>query len=182
LVEWTESRINHRSTEEGAKVRPTIDFLIKAGLPTYVFAGLEVHRVDETVLAHQWVTFSTAVEPKFRLLVFRGPGDGTDDCLALFSPNEIQSSIERLGLALSQAGTNDLSLGFHMVSVPLLPDWIHIPYYESRSRKDFLTCVLTAEAEPREVFTVDESLLEMTLTSFLQVDIVYLGESNLGFM
>jgi hypothetical protein len=74
-----------------------------------------------------------------------------------------------------------LSQGFHIISVPILPDWIPIST-ENGGAEDLLTCVLTAEADPREIFTLDEGLLEMTATSFLQVDVASISEICSGFM
>lgn len=170
------------------RVRPTIDFLIKGGVPSYFMVGLEVGEVhgdtneDEesqacTLLAEQWTTFSNAIEPGMRVLVYLGSGDGTDERIAFYGSNEVQNVLEVLAVSLSEATSDDIQSGFHIVSVPLSTDWIQsIPLSYSR-----ITCFATSEPDARVLFTLDSTLLEMTATSVLQVhtgDLV--GRSTLG--
>jgi hypothetical protein len=155
------------SGEWRATVRPTIEFLVKSGTPMYAFACLEVDGVDEPKLAQQWITFETSIEPNFRMIVYKGPGDGTDDRLALVTPGQVRNALERLGNAMSQSGSDDLTMGFHIVSVPLLSDWLSVGSCEQHEEQ-VLTCVLTAERDPREVFTLSDDLIEMTATSLLR--------------
>jgi hypothetical protein len=133
----------------------------------YAFAGLEVHGADQPKLAHQWITFGTSVEPNFRMVVFKGPEDGTDDRLALVTPDQVRDALERLGNAMSRSGSVDLTMGFHVVSVPLLRDWLSVESSD-QDEKQVVTCVLTAERDPREVFTLSDDLIEMTATSLLR--------------
>lgn len=155
------------SSEGGqVSVRPTIEFLVKSGTPMYTIAGLEVYGDDQRRLAHQWITFGTSVEPNLRMVVFKGPGDGSDERLALVTPDQVRDALERLGNAMSQSGSVDLTVGFHVVSVPLLRDWLSVGSNHQEG-KQVLTCVLTAERDPREVFTLSDDLIEMTATSLL---------------
>lgn len=150
-------------------IRPTIEFLVKSGTPTYAFAGLEVYGAEEPKFAQQWITFETPVEPDFRMFVFKGPGDGTDDRLALITPDQVRDALERLANSLSQSGSVDLSMGFHVVSVPLLRDWLSLSVGSNdENEEQVVTCVLTAERDPREVFTLPDDLIEMTATSLLR--------------
>lgn len=198
-------------------IQPTLDVLLKGGVPAYLLAGLEVaiaSRNSSTgssdwststgtstthILAQQWTSFSMAVDPHLRLMLYQGPADGTDERLALVTTVNIKAAIERFGQMLSRASSSssssnrgeeeelvDLSNGFHIVSIPLATttglSWIPFHVTEpghttSMSEADacsnqnlFLTCFLTAEPDPRELFQIDPELLEMTATSFLQIN------------
>jgi hypothetical protein len=154
-------------------IRPTLDFLIKGGVPTYVMAGLEVREniddlISRPILAHQWTTFAMAVEPSFSVSVFAGPGDGTDDRLAHAGNKVVKEILERLGFLLSQStSADDFTDGFHILSIPAGVDWIKM----SSDEFEMLTCVSTAEPDTRELLTLDEDLLEMTASSVLQVEL-----------
>jgi hypothetical protein len=152
-------------------IRPTLDFLIKGGVPVYVMAGLEVREnlddvTSRPLLAHQWTTFAMAVEPNFRFSVFAGPGDGTDDQLASAGNEAVKEILERLGFLLSQStSADDFTDGFHILSIPAGSEWIKLP----SDQFETLTCVSTAEPDTRELLTLDEGLIEMTASSVLQV-------------
>jgi hypothetical protein len=152
-------------------IRPTLDFLIKGGVPVYVMAGLEVREnlddpTSRPLLAHQWTTFAMAVEPNFRFSVFAGPGDGTDDQLAEAGNEAVKEILERLGFLLSQStSADDFTDGFHILSIPAGSEWIKLP----SDQFETLTCVSTAELQSRELLTLDEDLIEMTASSVLQV-------------
>jgi hypothetical protein len=152
-------------------IRPTLDFLIKGGVPVYVMAGLEVREnlddpTSRPLLAHQWTTFAMAVEPNFRFSVFAGPGDGTDDQLAHAGNEAVKEILERLGFLLSQStSADDFTDGFHILSIPAGSEWIKLP----SDQFETLTCVSTAEPDARELLTLDEDLIEMTASSVLQV-------------
>jgi hypothetical protein len=154
-------------------IRPTLDFLVKGGIPVYVMGGLEVRDnaddpTSRPLLAQQWTTFAIAVEPNFRVSVFAGPGDGTDELLAHAGNESVKAILERLAFLLSQStSADDFTDGFHIVSIPAGTDWIKISSDEIQT----LTCVSTAEQDDREALTLDEGLLEMTATSVLQVDL-----------
>lgn len=144
------------------QVRPSLNFLIKGGTPAYIMAGLQISTTGQQVLAQQWTTFRTAVEPNFRLVVYQGNADGADERILLVDSQRLRSMVEQLGMALSMANTTAvIADAFHVVSMPL--DWIPV------EKDDTVTCVLTAENDAREVFTLDQDLVEMTATSLLIV-------------
>jgi hypothetical protein len=159
------------------QIRPTLDVLVKSGVPSYVMAGLQVRheKADEEdqssqaleppLTAEQWTTFAMAVDPSFRITVYMGPSDGTDDRVAMADHDLIQHALERLGLFLSQA-TEELSGGFHIVALPLEVSWTRCSV---NSVDDILTCLATAEPDARELLTLDQGLVEMTASSVLQV-------------
>lgn len=200
LEAWTTCTANDEEEEEVSRknqeneaststtgivlVKPTMDFLIKSGQPSYVMAGLEVSTMDSPLLAQQWVSFATSVEPNFRLLLFQGASDGTDDRLAVVHAQDIRLAVERLGRVLSQSDDADLFQGFHIVSVPLVEDWIPLSVLdlsqpEGQDRDNIVvSCMLTAEPDAREIFTLDEYLVEMTATSLLQVRLNQLSSSR----
>jgi hypothetical protein len=156
-------------------IRPTLDFLVKDGVPVYVMAGLEIREnVDSPtsypVLAQQWTTFGMAVEPNFRVSVYAGSADGTDDCIANVGSEEIKIVVERLGFLLSQSTTADLTEGFHILSVPVTSDWILLST-TGDEEAEIITCLATAEPDARELLTMDPDLVEMTVTSVLQVQL-----------
>jgi hypothetical protein len=159
------------------EVRPTVDFLIKGGIPAYFMVGLEAKKVEVVcpLLAQQWTTFGMAVEPNMRLLVYVGAGDGTDERLAHFGRDSVQEVLERLGVLLSDTATDDFATGFHIVSLPISNDWITL---SSAHQHDSLTCFATAEPDARELFTIDDNLLEMTATSMLQLKLSDLMEAT----
>jgi len=69
------------------QIRPTVDFMIKSGMATYVLAGIEVrvppdaskdgkvwknYGMNSQLLADQWTAFNIAVEEDFRIECFLG--------------------------------------------------------------------------------------------------------------
>lgn len=72
---------------EYLQVRPTIEFLVSSGIPSYVLAGIEVRvpshiakdgrewknfGMNSQPLASQWTTFDIAIENGFRVELFHG--------------------------------------------------------------------------------------------------------------
>lgn len=163
------------------KIRPTVDFVVKGGVPSYFMAGLqrmssslENNTVPtySSVISQQWLTFDMIIEPNMRLVVFRGDGDGTDERVAFFGPKDIKNALERLGVTLSME-CDQLQQGFHILSIPISDDWISVTMKDELKASTCLTvtCMATAEPEPRELLTLDDSLLEMTVTSLLQTSL-----------
>jgi hypothetical protein len=148
------------------QIRPTLDVLLKGGIPSYVMAGLDVGTRSK-LLAQQWTTFSNAVEPNFRLILYQGRADGTDTQLLHVTSGEIRQSIEALGMAMSSMPV-EMEQGFHILSISFWDgQTVHI---DDVPKGASLTCILTAEPDARELFILDPGLLEMTATSYLLVD------------
>jgi hypothetical protein len=187
---WTvnEGRLEPaRSLDTGASsssssrcFRPTLDFLIKGGAPLYVLVGLQVAHMDGTdnrhstfwspVIASQWTTFRWAVEPDFRIVVYLGAADGTDDRIVFVSNERVHQILESLGNLLSQEDATALADGFHIVSLPAQLEWtILAPPLDVHKADLVLSCVATAERDARELLSLEIDLLEMTVTSILQV-------------
>jgi hypothetical protein len=150
------------------KIRPSLDVLIKGGIPSYFMAGLQRTREEPVLpLAQQWTTFnSLSVENNLRLLLYQGPGDGTDERLLYITSDQVKSAIEALGMILSKTDSDVFSSGFHVLSFTF-GEWATIKSSASSSSR--ITCILTAEPSARELFTLDPGLLAMTATSFLQL-------------
>jgi len=180
---WEESGlIRQQDTGEGSlqgssfKVRPKLEFLIKGGVPTYVMVGLDIQDDKETpprLTAQQWTTFEMSMFPNFRVVVYAGEGDGTDLRLLLADSEQIKEALEQLGLLLSGQEADELSQGFHLVSLPL-HEWTEIEADETTT----LTCYATAEPDARELFTLDDDLVEMTASSILQVQLSDIRKSS----
>jgi hypothetical protein len=128
-----------------------------------------------STIAQQWLPFHMIVEPNMRLLIFCGEGDGTDERLALFGPDDVNMALQRLGVALSMESehSEQLNQGFHIISIPMNDEWISVTKNEEHTLGGLstITCMVTAETEPRELLTLDDSLLELTATSLLQFDL-----------
>lgn len=166
--------------EDNISVQPTLNFLIKGGAPAYVLAGLlaatPTNNNEQVLLAasntnhlaQQWTTFAMAAEPKFRIELFLGPGDGTDDRVGVVPAQTVNEVVERLGMALSQTNTQEFASGFHLVTIPVKMDMNKNEAQQSDA--SMLTCVATAEPDARELLTLDESMLEMTATSMLGIE------------
>lgn len=159
------------------RIRPTVDFVVKGGVPVYFMAGLQTISslknaapLYPSVIAQQWLTFDMIVEPNMRLLVFNGEGDGTDERLAFYGPDDVNPALQRLGVALSMESerSDQLSKGFHIISIPMNDEWIRVTKGEEHRT---ITCMATAEPEPRELFSLNDSLLEITVTSVLQINL-----------
>lgn len=190
FVRWELTRDNHliRSGDQAVlpisssdiRIRPTVDFVLKGGVPAYFMAGLQTvfsslsneAPLYSSTIAQQWLAFDMIVEPNMRLLVFHGEGDGTDKRLARFGPDDVNLALQRLGVTLSmESGRSDhLNQGFHIVSIPMNDEWTTVNKGEE-SRSETITCMATAEPEPRELFSLDDSLLEITATSVLQISL-----------
>jgi hypothetical protein len=158
--------------ETQSRIRPTLDILIKGGIPSYIMAGLQTNTGPANSrqpnrLAQQWTTFnSLSVEPNVRLNVYRGASDGADERILRISTEKITETIEMLGMMLSDTDSDTMSTGFHVLSFPL-DEWTTI---DKTDPSAIITCVLTAEPDARELFTLEPSLIEMTATSFLRLE------------
>lgn len=158
------------------QIRPTIDFVVRGGVPAYFMAGLQtsisvenIVRPYSSVIAQQWLTFDMSIEPNMRLLIFRGEGDGSDERVALFGPETVNNALERLAVTLSEEN-EQLKQGFHILSIPIDNEWITLTEAEECISDALVSvsCMATAEPEPRELLSLDDSLLEMTATSLLK--------------
>uniref|UniRef100_A0A7R9W4N0 Uncharacterized protein n=1 Tax=Pseudictyota dubia TaxID=2749911 RepID=A0A7R9W4N0_9STRA len=103
-----------------------------------------------------------------------GSFDDTPSAHAMFGTERMKKVIEVLGIFLSGIDSDSpLSDGFHVVSFPLATDWINLPKVEDGEGKPGykITCVATAEPDAKALLEMDRSLLEMTATSLLEVDV-----------
>lgn len=170
------------SDSNTVEIRPTIHFLLKGGIPAYSMSGIQMRASssdttdDQTpimllLLAQQWTTFQMLVEPMMRIVLYVGPGDGTDERLLLLDNNVIREQIEKIGVILSRSNVDDefASSGFHLISFVLTNEWVKVLSNENNEPELTITCVLTGEADAREVFTLEKDLIEMTAASLLQI-------------
>lgn len=182
-----DTKISEIEWNDGIRIRPTLDVLVKSGAPSYVMAGLQIKGNDQDVcpLARQWTTFSFAVEPTFRLETFISNNNDNDEhsheaLLVNDNPVEqMKAAMELFGIVLSQIGEGSpLSEGFHILSIPLETDWSALPSPENGSYT--LTCLATAEPEALELLTMDPDLVEMTASSVLELRVVSAGVEKDG--
>ena len=166
------------------QVRPTLDFVVQSGRPTYSMAGLQIILDENKVvvsqkIAYQWTTFDATVFPNFRVLLYAGQSDGTDERLSFAGETNVKEALEKLGRILSKPDTmTSFESGFHILSIPLLDSWTELDL--SKTTPYFITCVATAEPDARELFTLDESLVEMTASSVLQIEVRPSDNSSVG--
>lgn len=168
----------------GLQLRPTLDVLLKNGVPTYVMVGIEIFQdlkngdannliLREYPLARQWTTFQFTVEPNFRVeLLLNGKTD-SKYVTAGSSVKQFQNALQRFGVVLSSSMNDDKVMdGIHIVSLPLMnkDSWTRID--DSSSMPTTVTCLATAEPDAETVATLDEGLLEMTASSILEFTIV----------
>lgn len=180
-------------------LQPSLDVLFRNGVPSYVMAGVFLQSSSRSssvvapFTAFQWTTFANAVEPTFRILLYTGSGDGSDDVLwAQADPAALQQALGQLGVLLAEQGAAaSLASGFQIVSFPLsftVQSALSAAEKEEESGfplsslvqhltgedPPFLTVLATAETDAREVLTLDPSLAEMTISSLLQVPMAQL--------
>lgn len=183
-----DSKISEIEWNNECEIRPTLDVLLKSGLPSYVMAGLQgrSNNQDLCPLARQWTTFAFAVEPSFRLETFvssSSSGDSVDSHKALLVANDgnpveqMKAAMELFGIVLSQTGEGSpLSDGFHIVSIPLDSDWTKLPSPDNGPYT--VTCLATAEPEADELLDMDPGLVEMTASSVLELRVVSAGSES----
>jgi len=166
---WTPTTEACDASSEEMKIRATADFLVKDGVPTYFMVGLQVMQKKVThELAQQWTAFGISAEPGMRIEVFAGPGDGSDE-LVIKCPNEVvRKSLETLGNWMSTEMSEEMTNGFHIISLPLSEEWHAV---KDKGDSSAITCFATAEPDARELFSLDESLIEMTASSTLSFKI-----------
>jgi hypothetical protein len=188
------------SSSSALSMQPSLDVLFRNGVPSYVMAGVLLSDAEGEVAspftAFQWTTFANAVEPSFRILLYTGSGDGSDDVLwAKTEPAALQQALGQLGVLLAEEEAADsLSSAFQIVSCPLAfrarsaptaeeedaLSWIDqggvlpLSSLAGEHPQTVLTMLATAETDAREVLTLDPSLAEMTITSLLQVPLAEL--------
>eukprot|EP00527_Entomoneis_sp_CCMP2396_P009699 CAMPEP_0198136420 /NCGR_PEP_ID=MMETSP1443-20131203/70_1 /TAXON_ID=186043 /ORGANISM="Entomoneis sp., Strain CCMP2396" /LENGTH=277 /DNA_ID=CAMNT_0043797635 /DNA_START=146 /DNA_END=979 /DNA_ORIENTATION=- len=182
------------SASQSVMIRPSLQVLIKSGIPSYILAGIEFSSDDAfdtdadddpylsmTTVAQQWITFAMAVEPNFRIMLYQGEGDGTDDLLTTVSSDEVLRVLELLASQILQlpVAQQEWSQGFHILSLPLFSDqndghgssstssWIKVS--NTPGEDSLITCLATAETDAREILTLDPDLAEMTVSSILQI-------------
>ena len=171
--------------DDTISIQPTISFLLNGGVPVYLFAGLWVSTGthgqnkwqkmisgDNHHLAQQWTTFDIAAHPNFRMEVFMGKGDGIDEKrLGVVDAREIKEAVEQLGTALASCQEQDLSSGFHTVSIPLkMVDMSDLDMARGKGGTMMLTCVATAESNALQLLSLDMKSFEQTATSKLEVE------------
>ena len=164
------------------RLQPTLDILVKPSsegsattmVPSYVIAGLQQVQPDtngqtQFFLAQQWVSFNwAATQPNFRLVVYQGSSDGTDERLALVPATRLQQIWEQLAQILANDNVKTDDSGFRILSFPI-GDVLEIPMTDITNADTMITCLATAEPSGRELLSLERDLLEMTVTTRLQV-------------
>lgn len=169
------------ATRNTRSIRPTLDVLVKAGTPAYVMAGLQVatmqdgssSSISSTHLAQQWTTFASAADRNFRIVIYKGAGDGTDERVLLIGNDRIRNILENLACILSRPDATRFAEGFHILSFPATTEWIEL----DTSIDGVLSCMATAESDSRELLSLNKDLLELTITSILQIPLPDLGNT-----
>jgi hypothetical protein len=182
-------KVSEIEWNDECEIRPTLDVLIKSGLPSYVMAGLQVRSNNQDLcpLARQWTTFAFAVEPSFRLETFVSSSNDDDYSVdshkGLLVANDgnhveqMKTAMELFGIVLSRTGEGSpLSEGFHIVSIPLESDWTKLPSPDNGPYT--VTCLATAEPEAKELLDMDPGLVEMTASSVLELRVVPAGSES----
>jgi hypothetical protein len=156
------------------RMQPTINFLLKSGVPSYMFVGLQVEEGKAMQINHfaqQWTTFDTAAEPNFRVELFMSQPDGkTVQRLGVVDAKRINQAVEQLGKALSTTGVEDLASGFHIVEFPLKMDMEVLEMARGKGGTMMLTCLATSEPDASRLLRIADKELEKTAASKLQVD------------
>lgn len=167
----------------GLQLRPTLDVLLKNGVPTYVMVGIEIFQylrngdaiiLREYPLARQWTTFQFTVEPNFRVELLLNGKQADSKYDGGSSVKQFQNALQRFGVVLSSMDDNVMD-DIHIVSMPLYQDWTHIL---DSSMPTTVTCLATAEPDAETVATLDEGLLQMTASSILEFTVVGIEEGE----
>jgi len=191
------------------QVRPSLDVLLQNGIPSYVFAGLEVrvppvaaadgkewrnYGMNSQPLAEQWTSFTSLSEPGFGVECYLGlkSSSGNEDNDGLWEwtnlgarssceekAKKTQTVLQTIGLFLSSMDVaSKLSTGFHVLSFPLSKKWLELPALpemkidnKRNSPVCKIICFATAEQDMKDLLNMDESLLSMTGTSYVNVDV-----------
>ena len=140
-------------------------------------------------LARQWTTFSFAVDPAFRVECFVGRKEvddaedewewnklGDDDSPVRVEVGRMQSAIESLGIFLSSLDESSaLSEGFNIISCPLSDTWVDLqkpPVINGETSAGYkIVCFATAEPDAEELLNLGDSLIALSATSVLKVDV-----------
>jgi len=183
---------------EDLEVRPTLDVLVQSGIPVYASGGLHVrvppkaaadgmewrnYGMNSQPLARQWTTFGFAVEPEFRVETFLGSILQNDDnnvddnegkakwtALKSSTADDMKQTLGSFAEFLSSVDEDSpLSSGFHVISIPTVPEWSDLP--QKSSSPFALVALATAEPDAKELLTMDSDLVAMTATSILAVQV-----------
>lgn len=174
-----ECNLNEAEKSTTISIQPTINFLLRKGVPTYLFVGLwasdekSPHITSKTHhWAQQWTAFDQATKSNFHVEVWMGPGNGsTDRRLGLVEAQPVKDAVEQLGIILATTQEQDLAEGYQILSIPLKMDtkeeW---DMDRSKGGLMMLTSVATGEADVGQLLSLDKSDLEQTGASRLQVE------------
>jgi hypothetical protein len=155
-------------------IQPTINFLLENGVPSYLFVGLQVEEGKDKQsnhIAQQWTTFDTAAEANFRVEIFMGQEDRIDvQRLGVVDAKRMNQAVEQLGKSLAMSGLEDLASGFRIIEIPLKMEMKGLDMARSKGGTMMVTCLATSEPDASRLLRLEESELEKTATSKLEVD------------
>ena len=169
----TEGSCDSHSQSDNISVQPTLNFLVKGGVPTYVLVGLSVGAPNDTsnnhnYLAQQWTTFATTAAPNFRVELFLGSGDGADNSVGVVDTPKIREYMEVFGQAFATAEHHDLQSGFHIVTITMKMDTSKMETKQGDAST--LTCVGTSESDAKQMLALDDDQMETKATSKLSIE------------
>lgn len=150
------------SSSDTVSVQPTLNFLLKGGKPTYVFVGLSVGAPNDNAvgssnnnqhyLAQQWTTFAATAERNFRIELFLGPGDGTDDVMGVVGGPKVKKYLGVFGQLLATTDENELASGFHIVTIAMkLMDTSTKMQTNQKTNASTITCVAASDSNAKQM-------------------------------
>ncbi|CAB9513732.1 expressed unknown protein [Seminavis robusta] len=150
-------------------VRPTLNVILRPGaIPAYVAVGLLVVGDHNNHLAQQWTSFQGTSHAQFRVELFWGGANGSDQRVGVVPPGTVRKALEQFGVALATTTHEKLQDGFHIVSVPLQMQDMSA----ERPTKDatWFTCLALTTQEAVQVLQMDPAQVQTLALSKLQVE------------
>lgn len=178
------------------QTRPTLNVLFKSGVLSYVSMGLDVrvphkepsgeittwrnYGLRSQPIARQWTTLDIAMEKLFHVegFIMHNTLEGQKKKHEpLFDTIYAAPILEQVANFIAQIDQDSpLVNGFHVVSFPMSKIWVelHSPKESDAEAKEptvayKLACFATSEPFASKLLHFDESMLEMSSTSVLEV-------------
>ena len=193
---------------EKIQARPAVNVLFRSGVISYTSVGLDVRvphiknegeeektwrnwGMNSQPIARLWNTFDICLEKLFHVEGFVIDNSGNIE--ELFPNSGIQTAMERVASFVAEVDSlSPIAEGFHVVSFPITQSWSVLPTPKDHdvSSKDESAAmqeeppqykiILFGTSEPfgKKLLMEPDSVLEMSSTSVLEIDVVRTEEGK----
>jgi len=172
----------HPQAGDAITVQPTLNIFVRNAIPSYVAVGLsakynpdstqkDVAKTYQNHLAQQWISFSALFsDEKFKVEVFLGPSDGTDDFVGIVNGPQLRQYVNSFVEAFTTTDHLELGSGFHMITLFMEMSTGNMQAQQNDAR--MLTCLASSVSnDAKQLLSLTDEETKEQIVSKLCVEV-----------